>query len=369
MTKSTEEYIVLINRINTLNNPVEWFECLEKIGTTASSIVNSMTMAGLDEMIDTAKCLISVINTKNPQVNAITAIILGALVENGMTPKTVDQALIKEFTVTLKLADEFICFIKETIPAISDEEIKAINDEAGGYLVGKHYISAEQARALWKDKNRLVQGYQAIDQFTCSAVAIFSADQSLTKKYNNNDFNKLIKSHSLDFIRMLINTLHDEDVIVLHPTTSQGFKLKINGISDNFQLHTLLADALAYNGEGPDWGIPAERPSSNIISVMNGTGPQSCDAVSKGIWNLYNWTVIIDDELEQADSEQWICDDGIPADIQSWEGTRTIVLGPTTNNRTWNTGRSIPHMTPSILIEKVLKKNEVHDILEKIRRR
>ena len=362
-----KDYEKLVNKINDIDEPVAWFECLEEIGNQAALLIKKMERAGLDEMIDTALGILPMVRTKNPQVNAISAITLGALIENGMPPHKIEEEVIEEFINILELSKSFIEIVEERAPLVDEEEIEDMDENNGGYWVDEYYVSPELAQEFWLEENRYVQAYQAMDQFVCCIVTIFSADLKLAHKYNNDELNELVYYHDLSFIRMLLNILSDEKFLVIHPDTKQGFQLTINGISDNFQLHTLLADALAYDGNGPDWGIPARRPSESIINVVNGKGPQESEEVSKGVCNLYNWTVLKCKDMDSADLGEWIWNEGIPSDIEKWKNTRVIVLGPPSYTRTWNTGKSIPHLKPEIKIEKILNQNEVSELIDTIK--
>jgi hypothetical protein len=122
-------------------------------------------------------------------------------------------------------------------------------------------------------------------------------------------------------------------------------------VADNFQLHTLLADALItqrglFRRKGPPWGIPGKRAPPAAVATMRGDGPQSIDRPSTGVWNLYNWTVL-DEEGRLSppakdDPKHWIWNEGMPADILPFEGQRIILLGPPAYLRWWNTARAIP---------------------------
>ena len=360
--EAVSEYRNLIQQIESIEEPVQWFEKLEKIGTQAAAIITELGRAGLDEMIEASQEILSCINTKNPQINAITAITIGAMVENGMPPQKIEEPIMNEFINILKQAREFVNLVDERVPEDLEQE-----EAEGGYWVDDKFVSQELAKELWIEDSAHVQAYQAMDQFICCAVTLLSTDLKLAEKYRTDEFSRLIYFHDLNFIRMLLNVLTDEEVIVLHPATSQGYIIRISGISDNFQLHTLLADALAYDGEGPEWGIPAVRPSKSVVAVVNGTGPQESDEPSTGIWNFYNWQALLYDKISDSEIDDWIWNEGIPADIEKWEGKRVIILGPPSYARTWNTGKSIPHLKPEIKIEKVLNRDEAGDLIAKMK--
>src|SRR5207244_8017644 len=49
---------------------------------------------------------------------------------------------------------------------------------------------------------------------------------------------------SAAFLAKMLQVLDDEELVVLSPEPKMGFRVRIGGIGDNFQLHTLLAGAI-----------------------------------------------------------------------------------------------------------------------------
>ncbi|WP_232542874.1 hypothetical protein [Streptomyces sp. QHH-9511] len=96
-------------------------------------------------------------------------------------------------------------------------------------------------------------------------------------------------------------------------TRPTGFKVRIGGIGDNFQLHTLLAHVLVGGGHVPGTALSTE-------SVWLATEPeparQRTDAVATGAL-----------ELLAADGER-IWNEELPDDIPVVEGYRLLGPGP-----------------------------------------
>src|SRR5439155_10872310 len=44
-----------------------------------------------------------------------------------------------------------------------------------------------------------------------------------------------------DWLSQLLAILDDEEILVLHPGLGRGYRVRISGLADNFQLHLLLA--------------------------------------------------------------------------------------------------------------------------------
>jgi hypothetical protein len=137
----------------------------------------------------------------------------------------------------------------------------------------------------------------------------------------------------------LLRVLDDEPLIVLHRATGAGFRVRISGVGDNFQLHTLLAAALLGSH------LPGERPNRAEIAAVTDGDPQP----SGGIRGSFN--------LVDAHGE-WIWNEGRPADIPAVDGSRVAVIDPAPYPRTWNAGRAYPLMRPELTVESVLSADE-----------
>ncbi|MEV5748455.1 hypothetical protein AB0L00_11615 [Actinoallomurus sp. NPDC052308] len=134
--------------------------------------------------------------------------------------------------------------------------------------------------------------------------------------------------------------LDDEPLVVLNPRSKSGFRLTMGGIGDNFQLHTLLADRLrdhlttdspepawvAAAGDGPP-EVPPTTPIVRRFRLFDGHGA-------------------------------YVLPEGRPADIASIGGTRILVLHPPLGRFAWSAGRSYEHMTPTLIVDRVLGPEE-----------
>lgn len=137
-----------------------------------------------------------------------------------------------------------------------------------------------------------------------------------------------------------MQVLGDEPVLVLHPEEGKGFEVRISGLADDFQLHTLLADALIDPPE--DGWITGRRPSEAEVEAARG-GPIPMDGAAF-----------------------WVCNEGVPADIPEFDGRRVVLLGRPPYERSWSPGRKFPDMTGDLRVERVLPTVEVRDLLGRV---
>ena len=67
-----------------------------------------------------------------------------------------------------------------------------------------------------------------------------------------------------------------------------------------------------------------------------------------------------------AGSAHWVWNEGVPADIPPFEGTRVVLLGPPPYDRSWNCVRKFPDMTGALHLEHILSADETRDFLARI---
>ncbi|MEV4343852.1 hypothetical protein AB0J83_05180 [Actinoplanes sp. NPDC049596] len=141
----------------------------------------------------------------------------------------------------------------------------------------------------------------------------------------------------------LLLVLDDEPLLVLHRGTGRAYDLKISGIGDNCQLHTLLAATLI--GEGR---IPGTPPRPEWVAAAT-TGEMLPDGGIEGQFNL----------VDAAGA--WIWNEGRPSDIPLLGDHRVVVLDPPPYARGWNAGRAYPLMPPSMTVTRTLLDAEAAD--------
>jgi hypothetical protein len=153
----------------------------------------------------------------------------------------------------------------------------------------------------------------------------------------------------------------DEPLIVLHPSTERGFRFRMNGVADNFQLHLLLLDALAGTGSNRIEGIVPDAAA--VAAATNGDGTKAPTVDSN--WQLANWFALrAGGVIDTKDySRSWIWNEGVPADIAPFDGVRVVLIGPSTIHRSWSSQRVFPAMPGRLVREGDLPAAEVERLL------
>jgi len=367
------QYVVAVEPLAALDDPSEWLAALERANEAAKEAGACADSATSDELRLAAEKLFPSLEVPDPQPSGQAALTLGVFVEYGLEPGFVGSHLLGPFREVLELTAAFIERVEAELPESADEDVE---EEPSSYWVEDRYVTPELAKQFFLEDRRLPQAYFAMEEWCLPVVAVLSRDRNLLAEARGDerlvDLADRLAYCGATFVRMLLMMLSGESLLVLHPSTGQGFKLLIDGVTDNFQLHTLLADALVVERrglfrrrQGPEWGIPGLRPSPSVAAVARGDGPQCIDEHSSGVWNFYQWTAIDDAAKlpDDVDMEHWIWNEGIPADIAPFAGVRVVILGTPQYTRTWNTARSIAGLTARAEVEEVLDRRQVQDWL------
>ncbi|MGW9032257.1 hypothetical protein ACWGQ5_51410, partial [Streptomyces sp. NPDC055722] len=77
-----------------------------------------------------------------------------------------------------------------------------------------------------------------------------------------------LKRHDLTYLAYALAVLDDEPPVVLHRPSGTRFEVRIGGIGDTFQLHTLLAHVLIGGGH-----VPGATPSAESVRLATNPEP------------------------------------------------------------------------------------------------
>ena len=108
----------------------------------------------------------------------------------------------------------------------------------------------------------------------------------------------------------------------------------------------------------------ARAPSADVVAAA-GTGPVNSSTASSD-WQLACWGGLRADG-GVGESEHWIWNEGVPADIEVLDGERVVLVGMPSIQRSWNAARIFSAM-PGVLVPKgQLSQGEVEKVLQAIR--
>jgi len=171
-------------------------------------------------------------------------------------------------------------------------------------------------------------------------------------------------SGGLKMLHSLLTVLDDEKLVVIHTEEEKGYVVSISGVTDNHQLQILLADVLMNLPEVGD-RVSGEPYSAGIVDVCkNAKAPQACPESVLGKWEMGHWTahgyaIASFDDI----SKTTVWGEGVPADINKFNGERIVLLSKPMVQRSWNCVRTFSPLGASVVVQKVLKKEEIQKYL------
>lgn len=326
------------------------------------------------------------------------AINCGSLVERGGDVAIVGPALLERLPRLNETAGDFYRRCKAL--AVADEPLldelrqELKTDEGDGedeedsrtpeelvetYVDGHGWerLAGKFGPVLFQEHPASVLGYMSEEFFRLGLIAHLSRSKGLRSAARSRP--ELLKQTlQIDdvgcchrsFLATMLQVLDDETLLVLHVEQRKGFEVRIGGIADNFQLHTLLGGALI-GAPARGW-IAGEAPSKLAVDecrdapLHRGGG----DIVT-GPFNLFNWTAlgpdgVLPEGTESDAADHWIWNEGWPAEIAPFEGRRVVLLGPPPYVRSWRAGRQFPGMVGELTCERALGMSEVDDWLHRL---
>ncbi|RKS06365.1 hypothetical protein DFP74_1993 [Nocardiopsis sp. Huas11] len=146
-----------------------------------------------------------------------------------------------------------------------------------------------------------------------------------------------LSTHLSEFreVAELLRMAEADSVLVLERASQRGFRVRFDGISDNFQLHTLLADALI-GKEGRM--LAGTRPDPRWTAACLDAPADPLADVVEGEWDLVGG------------DGTWVGNEAVPGDIPVVDGERVLVLETQSLSHSWRAGRRHPHIIGSLSV-------------------
>ncbi|MDX2679350.1 hypothetical protein [Streptomyces soliscabiei] len=271
-----------------------------------------------------------------PGPRAVVAVMTGACVERGADPLDCASAV---FAGALDAFEQAAVFCERWAAA------------GRGELPGHEGEGLEEA-----DFERIgfepVMAWQALPQFEMACVAMLNSPRVRREVPGREGLRAAVarvaelSDEPFKCLAYALAVLDDEPLVALDRAGGTGFALRVSGIGDNFQLHTLLADELIGRGL-----VTGEAPSTEAVACCR---DQAGMVPTTGAFNLVG-----------ADGE-WIWNEGKPADIPVVDGVRLVILDPPPYRRSWDAGRFFPGMTGELVFDHALAPEESAALLARV---
>jgi len=310
-----------------------------------------------------------------PDLAGTVAVFCGALVERGMVPTIAIGPILDR--IERDIAPDAIAFVAACEQAAQDDpsppQIEGDGRERAAEPNHPQDPVERHSERIAPLMPREAQSFEALSPFSMAAVAMLSRSIEARKASRSRPalhaaLDKLGGQYGhAGFLWVMIQVLDDEPIVVLHPGEGKGFRVRISGLADNFQLHTLLADALI--GRFPGRWLRGARPSRAEVAAARDGAVSENGSGAHGAFNLWTWRGLKADGTlrdPMSGSSHWIWNEGVPADVPLFDGERIVLLGPPPYPRSWTAGRRFPFMVGDLRVERILTRGEVRDLIGRI---
>lgn len=331
-----------------------------------------------DRLDDAVRVLLAAVRAEDDDRAGIGAIVCGALVEKGADATLATEHLVERFVEVTKTSARYVALCKDYFEneILSDDAVCAVcgpGEEEDDIMMPqvREVVSASfpQGEDAWI----------ALDLFCRPTVSVLVRDANARRRLAQDvelvNVIGALAAHQPGayFVWALLSLLDDAPLTVIVPglddDPAAGWRVRIDGVADNFQLHLLLADALVGGGI-----VDGEALEPEVVDVVRGTGPPLLDEHVMGYWNMYNWTALspqrtLPDGYFNQGSQHMIWNEGVPADIATLDGERLMLLGPAPVIRQWRPARLFEPLAASLQIEHTMSPDEVDAWLRRITER
>ena len=307
------------------------------------------------ELVDVGARLTALLPVVPPWPRAYVAVMVGACVEGGADPVACSEPILnglrEALTGALLFAErwERAGGGKELPQPESDDDPDRDDPDRAVELLGGQHAP---------DALRAVTGWWTLHLWELAAVAVLSHTGVRTAAATSGVLAELLRladgyagvGHELKCLTYAAKTMQDEELLVLDRPTGTGYLVRMSGLTDNFQLHTLLAHVLVGGGH-----LKGEAPSAAAVAACRNAdiAPEQRPH-TVGAFNLVS------------PDGSWIWNEGTPSDIPVLDGVRTLVLDRAPYRRGWPAGRFIPGIEGELTLVRVLSPQESSTALSKV---
>jgi len=298
------------------------------------------------------------------------AISAGTLVESGASPRMLGEVLLAKVPAVLAAARRYadLCLADTVDSPKSAGHEDGDHDDAVTDVDG-HSIARQRFRSHLEDDRAGGAALAYLRAWVLPTVAALTRDRELLlRAIADEQLGELaaaLRESDAHWLDVLLGAQVGVEWLVLFPIEARGFRVMLDGIVGNFDLHALLADAIV------PLGIAGQRNPPDVIARVRGeTSVSSCDFVT-GAWNLYAARAATFDlaDPRAAPVGTWIWGEGLPRDVPAIDGVRTVLVGPPAYARTWSISRTFSALPARIDVVRELAAIEAREALERLRTR
>jgi hypothetical protein len=281
--------------------------------------------------------------SKMPQWHAaVYGVFVGALVEWNADAVACAPAILSELKNGLVRAVEFAELWRNEY---GDEE--DLPDPAG-------MPSPEQQERFGSDYADVWHapyiGWLTLQRWERAAVAVLADPRVRRTLADRDELVELTERLEPDFgdlqcVQRALLLLDDEPLLVLDRASGQAFRMRMSGISGNYQLQTLLAGVLIGGGH-----LPGEAPAPEAVAMCGDAEIDmgDLDALPHAV-ECFNFA---------EPSGRWIWSETTPSRIPVVDGVRRLVLDPPVFRHHYRAVRFLPRVPGRLELEAVVQPAE-----------
>ncbi len=295
--------------------------------------------APVEELHDAAVILADVLSSVPAGLDGLVGVVIGGCVEYGADPASCAEPVLFRAQLAVEQAVEFC---RQWPLAERGDFPEPIGDEPPSLLyraLGDLETASTRAAVL---------GYWSIPMWTPAVAAVLGRKDIRKAVLPKPEFlaaarEVLDTSGVGQFLVRALSVLDDEDLVVVHRASGEGFEFTMSGIADNLQLHTLLAERLVTPGH-----LPGEPPSPEAVAACLGESPGAPREYEvKETFNLV------------AAGGTWTWRESAPMDIPVVDGARLLVLDPPPHEQTRPAARAFAGMAAELRLERRISEDGV----------
>ncbi len=325
-------------------------------------VLRAMTTADRDELDQALAVLVDRLargRVDHADGAAFAGISAGSLVERGADPAPLAEVLRDRLPDVLTAARHFA----DGCLAELDPTAARGTDADGGFEVDDRRIPLPVFRARLADDRGGGAALAYLRQWTLPAVAALTrcrphllattTDRSLCAAA------AAMSRSDASWLHLLFGVELDARWRVLMPLVGRGFEVVVDGVVSNYDLHALLAAALAGHGVAT-----ADNPAA-LFAYLRGDREAPPRPYVAGSWNLYGIGAAGFDlrDAGRVPQDLWVWGEGAPRDVPRVAGVPTVLLGPAAPERTWSSGRTFAALRQDVRVLRELSADEVRAAL------
>ena len=292
------------------------------------------------------------------------ALSAGTLVEHGAPARRLAQVLLAKLPDVLIAARRYADRCLADLRA-ADEGAERDDDGKAHIEIDGHAISREMFRAHLTEDRPGGAALDRLPQWVAPAVASLTRDRELLVRACANEGLRehaaSLRDSGAHWLHVLLRTELGAHWLALYPLEERGFEITVDGVTSNFELHTLVAAALI------ERGLPGKAPPPALVAFLEGRAATAGVDYVEGVWSYYDWRAAANDlRAGTVPTDRWVWNEGSPQDVPMFNGRRTLLIGPPTIQRTWNPYRSFLALSGSVRFDAELPRSRVRSLLEEM---